>query len=287
VVLKQTDILFADGFHVAETILGGNARTFIHSHDFYEVFLVTSGQVYQRLNGSEELLGEGCLYFIHPEDTHCFRTANTVSAAFVNLAFSPELYRLATGLFDSYTRTESAENRLPVPGARTVRLPALLRESIYFKLLYPSCGLAGIFKLARRDILLGTLLDCFCFLRGQGAGESAAPAWLVRAYEAMRKDHNYVWGIRRFVELSGKTQEHLTRSMKKYYTITPSAYINGLRIGEAARLLKTSGLSVLGIQLECGFGNTAHFNMLFRAEFGISPSRYRRLNRAVITEAMK
>jgi transcriptional regulator GlxA family with amidase domain len=75
--------------------------------------------------------------------------------------------------------------------------------------------------------------------------------------------------------------------MKRYYHTTPSAYINGLRIGEAARLLKTSGRSVLDIQFECGFGNTSHFNMLFRAEFGVSPSRYRKLNRAVITEAIK
>lgn len=275
-LLKQNDILNADGFHVAETVLAGGTLTFKHTHDFYEVFLVTGGQVSHLINGEEEQMGEGALRLVFPEDSHRFRTSPHTSAAFVNLAFSPELYRLALKIFGSYATAESS--------GRMVLLPAPLREAVLLKLLYPFCGMAGMFRVPRRDMLVGVLLDCLCFFRAQGSGGTAVPAWLSGVCDALRKNRNYVRGIKRFVELSGKTQEHLTRSMKRYYNISPSAYINGLRLGEAARLLSDTGRGVLDIQLECGFDSTAHFNKLFKAEFGVSPSRYRSLNRMVINE---
>jgi AraC family cel operon transcriptional repressor len=277
-ILGAHDILSPDGFHVAETVIEQNTRTFVHSHDFYEIFLVTSGYVYHCINGREELLSDGTLYLVYPRDVHSYRTDQRAPASFQNLAFTPEIFSLVKDLFESYGGIANM--------SRKVLLPAMLREAVYIRLLYPFCSMGEIFKLPRRNMLIGVLLDCFCFLKGQSPSGVSAPAWLFGACEALRKNHNYVGGIKRFVKLSGKTQEHLTRSMKKYYNTTPSAYVNGLRLGEAVRLLKVSNLKVLDIQLECGFNNASHFNALFRTEFGVSPSRYRCLNRAVITEPL-
>ncbi|GHU68184.1 hypothetical protein FACS189447_10670 [Spirochaetia bacterium] len=189
--------------------------------------------------------------------------------SFINLAFSAETFKLVNSIYGSYAQMSSDK--------RTVLLPALLRESLRYKLLYPSSGHASLFKVSRREIFIGVLIDCLCFLRGQGLGGADVPAWLTGACEAMLKKNNYIRGIKQFVKLSGKTQEHLTRSMKRFYSLTPTSYINSIRLGEAARLLYASKLSILDIQNECGFPNASHFNMLFKAEFGISPSRYRRL----------
>jgi AraC family cel operon transcriptional repressor len=95
----------------------------------------------------------------------------------------------------------------------------------------------------------------------------------------MKQKEYFIEGVKRFVQLSGMTPEWLSREMRRYYNCTPTDFVNGLRIGEAARLLKTTEMSVLDIQYDCGFGNTAHFNKLFHKEFGVTPSRYRRISR--------
>ncbi|MBN2640205.1 MAG: helix-turn-helix domain-containing protein, partial [Victivallales bacterium] len=88
-------------------------------------------------------------------------------------------------------------------------------------------------------------------------------------------------GLKRFIELAGRTQEHLTRSMKKYYDESPTAFINQLRVRKAARLLLSSQQEIWEIMYECGFNSHAYFLKCFRKSFGMSPRQYIKVNRRV------
>ena len=55
-------------------------------------------------------------------------------------------------------------------------------------------------------------------------------------------------------------------------------YLNSIRIGDAAKLLRETNLSVTEVVEISGFGSIRSFNRAFAEHFGVSPSAYRRKN---------
>ncbi|MGL4911693.1 MAG: helix-turn-helix transcriptional regulator [Romboutsia sp.] len=105
------------------------------------------------------------------------------------------------------------------------------------------------------------------------------PIWLREACFKMTKKENFIEGLYKFIELSGMSQEHLTRELKKAYGITPTQFINNLRLIEASNMLVYTKKSIIDIIFECGFNNTSYFNKLFRERFKLTPKIYRNNNR--------
>ena len=65
------------------------------------------------------------------------------------------------------------------------------------------------------------------------------------------------------------------RFFKRSTGLTPSSYINQLRVGFACRQLLNSDRSVLQVCHESGFASTSYFNETFRKLRGISPRQFR------------
>ena len=60
-----------------------------------------------------------------------------------------------------------------------------------------------------------------------------------------------------------------------------SIFVLRLRIDFAANLLKISDLSVKEIAFESGFNSAAYFSNTFKEFYGMSPDRYRRINKVI------
>lgn len=278
VKLREEEILKTDGMHVAETILKDEAVTFRHTHDFYEMFLITSGQILHLINQKQIVMNCDTLCFVHPEDVHCFKKGDCQTAHFVNIAFSKELFQLAAQVYAIYGNTGGKE----IITKQMTRLPAGLSQALLSRIVFLSKDSTNLYHISKKDVLVSIVLDGLSYLQERNEVEALAPVWLMNACECMQKKENYLQGLSRFIEISGKSQEHLTRMMRKCYNKTPSAYLNSIKLEEAAILLKTTGYSILEVLLECGFNNVSYFNNVFKSEYGITPARYRSLNRTVI-----
>jgi AraC family transcriptional regulator len=68
---------------------------------------------------------------------------------------------------------------------------------------------------------------------------------------------------------------HFLRTFEGVTGVTPHQYARRMRLRDAATRLATSDEKVLDIAFDCGFGDVSNFNRAFRAEFGVSPRRYR------------
>jgi len=108
-----------------------------------------------------------------------------------------------------------------------------------------------------------------------------APGWLTSAMRLMETPENAARGLQRFISLAGKSQEHLTRQMRTHFGITPTGFVNNLRLNVAANLLHDTDRAVLPIALQAGFGSMSHFLTLFRRRYGCAPRDYRRRHRQV------
>ncbi len=77
-------------------------------------------------------------------------------------------------------------------------------------------------------------------------------------------------------------QRSLNRRFKKATGLTPSKYLQEIRLEKAKELLKTSNLSIAEVAYSVGYPDSAYFSALFRREVSFSPSEYRRLVRKKI-----
>ena len=74
--------------------------------------------------------------------------------------------------------------------------------------------------------------------------------------------------------LSGYSPSHLIRSFKRYFGMTPHAYIVNKRIQYGQQQLK-KGLSIADSALSAGFADQAHFQRTFKRLVAATPNQYR------------
>jgi AraC family transcriptional regulator len=70
---------------------------------------------------------------------------------------------------------------------------------------------------------------------------------------------------------------HLLRTFKALFGVTPHQYLVGQRLETARGLLERTDLSVTEVCLSVGFSSLGSFSRLFSRRVGISPDTYRRL----------
>jgi AraC family transcriptional regulator len=75
--------------------------------------------------------------------------------------------------------------------------------------------------------------------------------------------------------IAGLSRYHFLRTFKRVTGATPHQWILRARLREAARRIASSSQPITEIALDVGFEDLSNFIRGFRAEFGISPQRYR------------
>jgi AraC-like DNA-binding protein len=77
---------------------------------------------------------------------------------------------------------------------------------------------------------------------------------------------------------TGIPEGKISPLLENHTGIRFKAYLNQIRVDEAARLLVESDRSISEIAFLVGYGNTTHFNRVFRGLTKVSPGEFRRLN---------
>ena len=106
--------------------------------------------------------------------------------------------------------------------------------------------------------------------------KQTSPQWLEEARRVMHYPENFSQGLERMVQLSGRTKEHLCRSMRKYYGTSASEFINDLRLTYIANQLVNSDAHILDLCYDSGFSNLSWMYTLFKQKYGCSPAAFRK-----------
>lgn len=244
-----------------------------HDHDYYELFLVLDGVAHHVVNGQQSDLPVGTLVLIRPHDLHDYVRGTGAEFGFVNLSFLPELFdQVALFVGDGF----------PAETLRTAALPpsVLLTGSALQKLkqrMEALCVLSddGIpqLRFRMRTLLFDILTRYFGEYTADPA--EAVPDWLAEARRKMQQNRNFSGGMARMAELSGKSREHLARSIRKYYHQSASEFINELRLTYFANMLRNSNYPILALCYDSGFQNVSWAYAQFRRKYGMTPRQYR------------
>lgn len=256
-----------DAFHVTQKPLAREGQAPLHCHDYFEVFYVDEGTCRHEVNGGVEALEPGALVFIRPDDRHALSSDGPCTCQITNLMIRPET---ADHLEQRYA--EDLSQRFfwsPEPSPVCLSLAPERRARLVsaFHSLQ-----TGARSLARVEAFLMSLMVDYADLPEQAI--PALPHWLARACDAARQPEVYRQGAAGLVEAAGRGHEHVCRQMKRHFGLTPSAYVNRIRMEQAGVLLAVGDRPLADVAADVGLENMSHFHRLFRAHHGVTPGAY-------------
>ncbi len=254
---------------IREITIKNGERIYPHTHDHAEFFFVMSGKMIHFLNGKKSIMKPRTAQFIFPDYVHSLELAHGVrEASWINISFPLSI--LTKDLNEMIIRLSFKEKNDAV-SLPTLSMPnwELYMSKINFLLENHDKTQQEILF---RNILMDLLIIYFQMLEKPA---DPCPNWLTHAMQEMEKDENFIMGLERFIELSGKTQNHLTKQIKKHHGITPTQYINRLRLQKAESLLKNTDIAITDVVYESGFQNMSYFYERFKAKNNMRPIQYR------------
>lgn len=245
-----------------------------HYHNYYELFMVLKGEPFHVANKKGHILHEGDLLFIRDFDIHEYKSGDGNYFEIVNLTFTKETFlSLADYLGEGFLYKNLLEAEQPP----VVNLSPKDKELLFYSLMELNQSVdKKIIKLRARALLIKIFTEYFYDYEKYRKKENDIPLWLEITMEKMKKPQNFIEGTARMYKLCGKSREHLTRCLRKYYNTTPSILVADLRLEHSAKLILTSNLTITDICYECGFENLSWFYKQFIKKFGMTPTNYRK-----------
>lgn len=264
--LHQTTGPLSIGFNTYP--YGGGVEEHRH-HDFAEVFWVVRGRIRYVWHGQESIIGPGFLQFIDRDDHHRLEAIDRGGCTLVNLSIHQPLltrWRQQRVLGSDWPWDETAP--LQLDHRDLTRLQAAVAT------MPPEASavdhlwlVAGVVRLAAEVRARGA--------SNQGGGSAEPPPeWLVRALRAWR-DGEPAADVQAVARHAKRSREHVARTVRRHFGVSPSTLLNHLRCDRAAAALRATDQPVLALALDCGFSGLGHFYRCFQARFGCAPRRYR------------
>jgi AraC family L-rhamnose operon regulatory protein RhaS len=133
---------------------------------------------------------------------------------------------------------------------------------------------------SRLTLLVNELLVCLLeMLRAQNPPRKASLTLGERSVamflEHLKHELGEPWTLELMAAKAGLARTRFAHHCRKLTNLSPTGYLQHLRVEQAKRLLASGGHSITGIALECGFASSAYFASVFRHQTHCSPREYR------------
>lgn len=242
----------------------------MHYHSFYEIEIITRGEVRSVINGREELLRAGDVMCLLPDDHHDITPAE--DAYLFNLSFgeSDESTELIDEIFYSgrtrvfHMDDASLERELWL--LRVIAEEQPVRTASENKLTDKLFGAA--LCIISRSMPSGAPLGA-----PVGAEKTSAKADSIttRAMRYMQKHFSEDITLEDIASEIGLTPQYFSGYFHRKTGVTCKRYLEELRIGYAQNLLATTDLSCTDVCFEVGFGSYSSFLRAYKRVTGQSP----------------
>lgn len=269
--LSANLILNSPNHGYATFISNPNQLVKIHCHSYYEIFIVCQGSGIHMVNSTSEALTAGVLYFMRPDDIHCY-VNTTANFKIINIIVPTDTFDLLC----SYLGEDFRNNLLC--GLNPPHVQYSMKE---FKSILTELEQLVLTKKLLRDksdmffriTLFNLLTKSFSTAPQNSANKT--PEWLRWLSLEMLKKENFVEGLPTLYRLSGKSIEHLSRACQKYLKKSPTQLINDIRLEYVVNQLLNTNEKIVVICEDAGFDSLSHFYHIFKKSYGVSPKSFR------------
>jgi AraC family cel operon transcriptional repressor len=248
-----------------------------HTHDFYEFFITFEDQIEHHINGVQQLLDNGTLVLIRPDDVHGFGKSGIHAVHILNVAFRSDTFNSMCAYLE---HPDFISDLLKEPFPPMISLTKLEQKWIksrFEELAFSTEQDLSIIKYQFKMQLVH--LFYHFFKRHQLGNINPIPSWLSHLKELIQQKDHFLAGLPRLIELSGRSHAHLNRSIQQHYGMTCTEWINSFKVKHAANLLLYTDMEIIDVVYEAGFENVSYFYEVFKHQYQLSPAKYRRTHR--------
>jgi len=247
----------------------------LHNHDFFEIeFILNAKNSYHILNGKKRSITKGSIYIINPSDIHSYEIESGGSFSRYNVRFKQDTVSgniLAT-VINSHCRCVLADSDFDI---------ALKLFEAMERCYKNESGAAEIGSRIIESLIL-LIRDRSCAEFGE---ESIRKTQIQNVLLYLHKNFKNEISLEKLAAQSNFSPHYLSQLFHAETSCTITQYVTKLRLEYAKNLLYATDHSITEICTKCGFRSFAHFLRCFKASYGTSPSKYRRLKRTEIKES--
>ncbi|MDA3961057.1 MAG: AraC family transcriptional regulator [Planctomycetota bacterium] len=260
----------ADGCHVARSHYRPGSVLAMHDHDFAELSWIERGSLIHETPRQRRELTAGAALLVRPGHCHGLR-GGSGGGRLVNIAIS-------TTMLGELESRYAGDPAWPWASSDDITLFQLGPAD----LAAISSGFERFARTGDQPLLRDAFIcDCLARLRGDDSDElwHGAPPWLAQACAACTRPPRLADGPAALAQLTGRSREHIARSLRQHCGLSPRELFVELRLRYATERLALGNEDITTIAQHCGTGNRSHFTTSFKHRYGCTPGAYRRRSR--------
>ncbi|MGN1203322.1 MAG: AraC family transcriptional regulator [Eubacterium sp.] len=244
--------------------------TSLHCHNFYEFFIITSGEALHEINGEHRKLHKGTLQLIQPKDCHRIVSSKSKRCTHINISVTPEkLDKICNAL--GISLNELISNTDAVTNLSVNELENFIKRAERISLLY--------FNSDKRFSVLvcEMIVQALCILyKNMISSRLDCPDWFTEILDKIHSPKYCGCSANDVYQLAGFSPPVVIEHFKRYTGKTVVKYLKSIKMNKACELLKNTDMPIIEISNMLGYASLSHFNRVFKEHSGITPSAYRK-----------
>ena len=231
----------------------------LHMHKYFEIVLLTSGEMHVTVDSDKYVLHKGDAVLIFPNQIHSLKTPEY--SRYVTCDFIPEMV-------SRYAET--------VLGKVPVNNKISLGNSTEFSIFASLDSGDDLFRVKGALYLMCSLFAQEFTFRKPSA-KVTNPSLLYKIFDFIENHYKEECSLSDLAKALEYDYSYLSKFFAQSVGISFNDYVRQVRISEACYLLRNGDTSVLEISRDCGFQSLRSFNRNFLEYTGVAPLAYRHL----------
>ena len=248
--------------------------TEMHTHNFWEIMLITDGFCTHKINGKARRLKKNTLCFIRPNDKHSIHAVPETTSAHVNIRIRDSFIKQQLLLFDEIIYNELLKTDL-IEIELSTNISQYTLETVYKLQTLEQSNVLYQYSLTLLFLdLFRIIMHHFIGKIYTNGKEYVKPVQVL--IELMSDPKNIALSIEDVCKISNFSHSYAIKMFKKHLNTTPLAYFRKIKMNYARSQLESTMLPISHISSTIGITNVCHFNTAFKKEFNITPGQYRK-----------
>ncbi|MGN1328418.1 MAG: AraC family transcriptional regulator [Eubacterium sp.] len=244
--------------------------TSLHCHNFYEFFIVTSGEAVHEINSEHKKLHKGTLQLIQPNDRHMIVSSKSKKCTHINISVTPEKLEKICNAID-ISLDELTENAQTVTNLSVSELEYFIKVAERISLLYFNSDEKF------RVLICEMIVEAVCILyKNMISSDLDCPKWFTDVLDKIHSPKYCGCSANDVYQLAGFSPPVVIEHFKKYTGKTVVEYLKSIKMNKACDLLKNTDTPIIEISNVLGYASLSHFNRIFKDYLGITPAAYRK-----------
>lgn len=245
-----------------------------HDHiGFYEILFVIRGRAINVINGDVQVLNSRSVAFIRPEDQHYIKPFPDAMDGFeffnikVPIDIMNEEFTVCDIIKERIIRGKIPFSTMIGKTEFGVMCARLLRYDSPDK--YEYNNISAETKYLYYSIVRDFLTIALC---AEEPLPQKMPQWFEKLLRDSKLQNVAMLDYADMVKMANVDKSYLWKVFKKYLNVSPTEYINILRLEYAYELMSNKTMSLTQIAYEVGYNNYSYFVRQFKKHYGCSPA---------------